>query len=54
MILSIELTLNRFALRRMEANKFQFLCFRISMWKNKCEHTGEFIISWVRQQNEKI
>jgi len=46
MVIDIELTLNRFGFGRISANKFQFLCFRLSYWPIKGKYSISFEIDW--------
>lgn len=46
MVIDIELTLNRFGFGRISANKFQFLCFRLSYWPIKGKYSISFEINW--------
>ena len=32
MVIDLELTLNRFGLKRLASNKLQVLCFRVAWW----------------------
>ena len=46
MVIDIELTLNRFGLRKISENKFQFLFLRFSKWNIPDKHSISFEINW--------
>lgn len=45
-VLDIELTLNRFGLGKIEANKFQFGPFRFSWWDIPGKWSVSFEVNW--------
>ena len=46
MVLDIELTLNRFGIKRISENKIQFLFFRFAIWKIPNKYSVSFEINW--------
>lgn len=46
MVIDIELTLNRFGLGKIAANKFQFMFLRFSKWNIPNKHSISFEINW--------
>lgn len=46
MVIDIELTLNRFGFGKINENKFQFLCFRVSKWSISGKYSISFEINW--------
>jgi hypothetical protein len=53
MVIDIELTLNRFGFGKINENKFQFFCFRISKWKIPNKYSISFEINWKVKEEVK-
>lgn len=54
MVIDIELTLNRFGFGKINENKFQFLCFRLSKWKIPNKYSISFEINWRGKEKIKL
>ena len=50
--IDIELTLNKFGFGKVAENKFQFLCFRFSVWRIPNKYSISFEVNWrVKEKN---
>ena len=52
-ILDIELTINRFGLRRIEPNKYQVGPFRIAWWKGKKVAVSFEVNWWIKPKPQR-
>lgn len=50
-VIDVELTLNRFGFFRIAPNKFQFACFRLSIWRGLSKTALSFEINWSHKGN---
>jgi hypothetical protein len=53
MVIDIELTLNRFGFGKISENKFQFLCFRFSIWKIPNKYSISFEVNWRKKEEHR-